>query len=277
MNQLTSNFSHPDGPLETAERPGRRCRTIAVASGKGGVGKTWLSITLAHALARKNKRVLLFDGDIGLANVDVQLGVAAKRDLGSVVAGRIGLREIVVRNAAEAGFDMVAGPSGSGSLSTLPPLHLDALLRELGELSRDYDFVIMDLGAGIDNTVRSLAARADTALVVTTVEPTALTDAYAFIKLMTLRNGGGDLRVVVNMTASESEGQTTYQTLRKACEGFLDIAPPLAGIVPADRKVAQSIRSQKPLLAVDPGSPAAIGINKLATELATRVAASPGP
>jgi flagellar biosynthesis protein FlhG len=264
MNELSTRFPASAG---SAGGPDRHCRTIAVASGKGGVGKTWLSITLAQALARKGKRVLLFDGDIGLANIDIQLGLSPQRDLGSVIAGRIGLREIVIRDAVASGIDVVAGPSGSGSLSALPPLHLDALLRELGEVSRDYNYVVMDLGAGIDNTVRSLAARADTSLVVTTAEPTSLTDAYAFIKLMTLRNGGGDLRVVVNMAANDAEGQTTYQTLGKACANFLDFVPPLAGIVPGDRKVAQCIRNQTPLFDLDPGAPAAIGVTNLAAEL----------
>lgn len=277
MNQLTPQLAHTIKPADTVKRPGTQCRTIAVASGKGGVGKTWLSISLSHALARKDKRVLLFDGDIGLANVDIQLGLAPKRDLGSVIAGRVGLREIVMRNASDTGFDAVTGPSGSGSLSTLPPLHLDALLRELTDVSASYDFVTMDLGAGIDNTVRSLAARADTALIVTTADPTALTDAYAFIKLLTLRNGGGDIRVVVNMASSEGEGQNTYQTLLKACENFLNIAPPLAGIVPVDRKVAQCIRSQKPLFELDPACPAAIGVTKLAAQLTAPVRADATP
>jgi flagellar biosynthesis protein FlhG len=269
MNELSPRYARSATPRPSRTPPGRPCRTIAVASGKGGVGKTWLSITLAHALARKGKRVLLFDGDIGLANIDIQLGLAPKRDLGSVLAGRVGLREIIVANAGDTGVDAITGPSGSGSLSTLPPLHLDALLRELGDVATAYDFVVMDLGAGIDNTVRSLAARADTALIVTNAEPTALTDAYAFIKLMKLRNGGGDLRIVVNTATSDSEGQNTYQTLLKACEGFLGIAPPLAGIVPADRKVTQAIRRQTALLTLDPGCPAAIGINAIAAGLAS--------
>jgi flagellar biosynthesis protein FlhG len=274
MNQLNPEIARTTGAPAGQTRRGGRCQTIAVASGKGGVGKTWLSITLAHTLARKGKRVLLFDGDIGLANVDIQLGLAPKRDLGSVVAGRVGLREVIVKNAGDTGFDAITGPSGSGSLSTLPPLHLDALMRELGNLAGAYDFVVMDLGAGIDNTVRSLAARADTALIVTTAEPTALTDAYAFIKLLTLRNGGGDVRIVVNMAANDSEGRTTYQALLKACEGFLDIAPPLAGIVPLDRKVPETIRTQAPLLDRHPGSPAAIGVNNLAAGLAVRLRAA---
>lgn len=276
MNHVNPSFTHSIRRDSVHKSPSSRCHSIAVASGKGGVGKTWLSITLAHALARKDKRVLLFDGDIGLANIDIQLGLAPKRDLASVVAGRLGLREVIVVNAGDTGIDVVTGPSGSGSLSTLPPLHLDALLRELDEIGSDYDYVVLDLGAGIDNTVRSIAARADTTLVITNAEPTALTDAYAFIKLLTLRNGGGDMRVVVNMAANDAEGQSTYRTLLKACEGFLDIRPPLAGIVASDRKVSETIRRQEPLLLRNPASPAAIGINALAANLLAPVGTENG-
>ena len=126
---------------------------LAVASGKGGVGKTWFSVTLAHALARMGKKVLLFDGDLGLANVDVQLGLMPKRDLNDVIRGRLGLDKVIQRYE-DGGFDIIAGRSGQASLSALPSQRLAHLRDQLIEVSDNYDIVIADLGAGVDRTVR---------------------------------------------------------------------------------------------------------------------------
>jgi len=125
---------------------------IAVASGKGGVGKTWFSITLSQALAREGKKVLLFDGDLGLANVDVQLGLMPKRDLNDVIRGRLGLDKII-QPFDDGGFDIVAGRSGQASLSALPSQRLVLLRDQLLEVSEKYDAVIVDLGAGVDRTL----------------------------------------------------------------------------------------------------------------------------
>src|ERR1700744_4041691 len=155
-----------------------RSNLIAVASGKGGVGKTWFSITLAHALALSGKKALLFDGDLGLANVDVQLGVTPKRDLGTFLAGQTTLGETASRYAP-GGFDIIAGRSGSGSLAHVAPSRLAALRSDLQILSTQYDYVIMDMGAGIERTVRSFATQDKFCFVVTTDERTAITDFYA--------------------------------------------------------------------------------------------------
>ncbi|MDH3474738.1 MAG: MinD/ParA family protein [Rhodospirillales bacterium] len=246
------------------------CRNmIAIASGKGGVGKTWLAITLTHALARAGHRALLFDGDLGLANVDIQLGLAPEHDLGGVLTGRYSLKQAATAYP-DGAFEVIAGRSGSGSLANLPADRLAELSGELARLAADYHRVVVDLGAGIERGVRHLAAQAGTCLVVTTDEPTALTDAYAFMKLMLTRDGAADLRVVVNMAASEKEGERTYGTLRKACESFLKVAPPLAGIIPRDDKVKDAIRSQTGLLTRHPNCAAARGVEQLARGLLPR-------
>ena len=144
---------------------------LAVASGKGGVGKTWFSISLSHAFALKKSNVLLFDADLGLANVDIQLGLMPQRDIGGVISGKLSLPQAKVR-FDQGNFDVVAGRSGSGNLAALPPAQLISLGDDLVELSKNYDQVIMDLGAGIDRTVRNLACRARTIIVIATTEPT---------------------------------------------------------------------------------------------------------
>ncbi|NUB16564.1 AAA family ATPase, partial [Azospirillum brasilense] len=196
--------------------PLRGANVIAVASGKGGVGKTWFSITLAHALTKMGKNSLLFDGDLGLANVDIQLGFQPKNDLGAVINGDVTLGRAAQRYT-EGGFDIIAGRSGSGTLAQLPSQRLSGLRNDLMELARRYDCVIMDMGAGVDRTVRTLSGPAGTTLVVTTDEPTSLTDAYAFIKLTHATNPTADLRVGVNRGRAVKAGGRPQGHTRKAC------------------------------------------------------------
>ncbi|MGB1076779.1 MAG: MinD/ParA family protein [Bdellovibrionales bacterium] len=236
---------------------------IAVASGKGGVGKTWFSITLAHALANEGKSVLLFDGDLGLANVDVQLGLMPKRDLNDVIRGRLSLDK-VTQTYEEGGFDIVAGRSGQASLSALPSQRLAYLRDQITDICSQYDVVLLDLGAGVDRTVRMLSAAATQTLLITTDEPTSLTDAYAFIKLGNAAGMSKKVSVVVNQASSVSEGEKTYKTLLKACENFLRLAPPIAGMIRLDPRVKESIRHQTPLLIRSPNTEAAEDVEKVA-------------
>ena len=250
-----------------ALHPAVRARNvISIASGKGGVGKTWVAITLAHALANAGKRSLLFDGDLGLANVDIQLGLMPRHDLGSVITGGVRMPEAVARYG-DGGFDILAGKSGSGALALLSSDRLMGVRDQLVDLAQRYDHVVMDLGAGIDNHVRVLAAASGRVLVVATDEPTSLTDAYAFIKVTVMQFPGTDIRILVNAAQSPREGRRTYETLRKACESFLNISPALAGVVRADPRVRESIRAQIPTLIRHPGSNAATDMERLATAL----------
>lgn len=245
-------------------------KLIAVASGKGGVGKTWFSITLAHALSLRGKKVLLFDGDLGLANVDVQLGLMAKRDINDVVEGNLSLAQAVEHYEA-GGFDVLAGRSGHGSLSAMPLPRLQELVEQIRMLLAQYDAIIIDLGAGIDRTVRFLSAAADTSFVVTTDEPTALTDAYALIKLSHAAGHADHIRVVVNLTGSEKEGTATYNTLAKACKNFLKISPPLLGVIRQDKRVREAIRAQTPFLTRSPTAETAQDVEKIADRVAAEI------
>ena len=238
---------------------------IAVASGKGGVGKTWLSISLAHALANTGKKVLLFDGDLGLANVDIQLGLVTEYDLASVILGRVPLTQTITKS--DYGFDVVAGRSGSGSLANVPLSRLQLIFDDLQLLSNQYDKVVIDLGAGVEKAVRLFAQNSGTLFVVCTDEPTSLTDAYAFIKIVSAENPNVDIQVIINNVGSIKEGERTYSTLLKACEGFLKISPPLAGIVRRDTHVRESIRAQKSILTAYPHADAAADILKIASKI----------
>lgn len=257
---------------ETKSAATGKGRLIAVASGKGGVGKTWFSITLSHALAQAGKKVLLFDGDLGLANIDVQLGLMAKRDLNDVIEGHLSLAH-VVEHYADGGFDIVAGRSGHGSLSSLPLERLNALLQQIRGIVPEYDAVIIDLGAGIDRTVRFITAATDATIVVTTDEPTALTDAYALIKLSHAAGHADNIKVVVNMTGDAKEGTATYNTLLKACKNFLKLTPPLLGVVRQDKRVREAIRAQTPYLTRSPNTDTAADIEKIARNVNAEILA----
>ncbi len=252
--------------LPIASRKGRNI--IIVSSGKGGVGKTWFAITLAHALSRAGRRTLLFDGDLGLANIDVQLGLSPKRDLGGVVSGRHAMRG-VISTVSDTGFDMISGQSGSGSLATMHQSRVAALRDDLIDIAADYDDVIIDLGAGLDQNVRMMTISKGRCLVVCTDEPTSMTDAYAFIKVTSLEHPSTDIRVVVNMAPSKNKGIRDYETLHKVCEKFLSLSPALAGVVRRDNHVRESIRSQTAMLTRHPNSIAALDVENIADRLVT--------
>ncbi len=245
---------------------GRAGRMIVVASGKGGVGKTWFSISLAQALARQGRRVLLADADLGLANIDVQLGIQPDHDLSAVLAGKMTAME-AASSIPDAGFDVLAGRSGSGALASLSAAALDAFLAALHDACAHWQDVVVDLGAGLDAAQRRIAAAADLLLVIATEEPTSLTDAYAVLKLHGHDNPAGVSRIIVNMADDKAGGMRTYEALRRAAGAFLKRDIPLAGIIRRDLKVREAIRHQAPLLTRHPSAPAAVEIEAIAKAL----------
>lgn len=276
MSEMIAERKNEEIPAAPVFRRGKNI--IAVASGKGGVGKTWFSITLSHALAKAGKKVLLFDGDLALANVDIQIGIMPKRDMTDVIRGRMGLDKVIHRYE-EGGFDIIAGRSGNGLLASLPAQHLTALRDQLLEVAEHYDAVIIDLGAGMDRSMFLLCAAATRILMVLNEESTSLTDSYAIIKRGNATGLSKRISIVVNQANNMLDGEKTYNTIKKACENFLKMTPPLAGIIRADARVKDAIRHQTPILIRSPNADAAEDAQKIAQvvirELAeTRKAAS---
>lgn len=220
---------------------------IVVASGKGGVGKTCLAIGLSQALAESGQRVALVDGDLGLANVDVQLGLDPRRDLSDVLAGRCTAQAALLRHPA--GFALLPGRSGSAALAALDGAALRGFVGSLRALPMDW--LVLDLGAGIGAAQRGLAAAADLLLVIATEEPTSLTDAYAVLKLHHRDAPEGEAGLVVNMAAQPAR---VHAALDAACRSFLGQGVPLLGAVRRDPRVASAIRAQSPLLTRHPNT-----------------------
>jgi flagellar biosynthesis protein FlhG len=236
---------------------------IAIASGKGGVGKTFFSISLATALAQNKRRVLLFDGDLGLANVDIQMGVVPQSDVGLLLREDVDPLSLVEHDK-ETGVDFLAGPSGSDTYANLNAGELALLGKKLEKLRHHYDDVIFDLSAGVSKTVSILASSADQILMVFTPDPTSLTDAYACVKVFHQKKVSDRVRLVVNVALDRVQAAKTCDTLLRACQTFLQIKPPYLGFIPRDSHVTMAIRAQKPLLLHAPNCAAAQAVRDIA-------------
>ncbi len=241
---------------------------VTVASGKGGVGKTWFATTLCHALSQRGKKALLFDCDFGLANIDIQLGLIPEHDLGQVISNEIALEQAIYpKSKSGLSFDVISGQSGSGALASLKIDRLIDMGARICNLAQHYDYTILDLGAGVENSVMTLARASDKVIVVITADPTSLTDAYAFIKLHNMRNNDADIEIVVNMAEDQNEGRRAFEKIQKVCQNFLNISPTLLGIINRDKHVANAIRAQLPLLSRYPQSIAGGNVIEIAKKL----------
>ncbi len=248
-------------------------RLTAIGSGKGGTGKTFLTLSLAQAFADLGERVLVCDADLGLSNTAVQLGLAHGGDLPALLSGTLGLlKDAVVRVniPPHAGFDLLAAPAGVGSLAdadTATAEKLTALLKR----ASGYDRVLIDLGAGVGAAVMTLAAHADDTLVLATSDPASLTDAYVFVKLMLKRTGGRAPSIVVNLASGAGDAKRTADALLRSAQVFLNASPAYLGYVPHDPHAAEAIRRQMMLCALYPQSPAVAAIAALTGALGAQL------
>jgi len=237
-------------------------RVIAVTSGKGGVGKTTVAINLAIALARRQKRVLLMDADLGLANVDVMLGLRTTRTLADVLAGHCTLPEILLEGPA--GIQIAPAASGIRRMAELPRSEQAGIVHAFSDVAQDVDWLVVDTPAGIAETGLGFAAAAQEQLVVVRNEPASIADAYAVIKVLHQEYGRRRFRILVNMVRHPQEGMALYEKLLSVTERFLQVSLDLVGTIPDDQTVRQSIQRCRAVLDLNPGCEAGQAFKKLA-------------
>jgi len=254
--QATSTIRPPDAG------PPKRARTVAITSGKGGVGKSTVSVNLAVQLARMGRRVVLLDADLGTANDDVLCNVMPGCHLAHVVAGRKSLKDAIVE--APGGFGLIPGASGLARMAALSKAQRQRLMQQMAQLEAEADLLLIDTGAGVSPNVLSFLVAADEVLVLTTSEPTSVTDAYAVIKTLSQQVNGLQLRLLVNMIGDEAEARGVARRIGRVCDQFLGVSCPFAGHVVSDRRVADSVRQRQPLVLGDREAAAARCIRQLA-------------
>ncbi len=245
----------------------KQIKVIAVTGGKGGVGKTNLTLNTAIACAKQGKKVMVLDADLGLANVDVMLGLRVERNLSHVLRGDCTLDEILVTGPY--GIKIAPATSGTKSMTELSNQEHAGLIRAFGELRTPIDMLIVDTAAGISDMVVSFSRAAQDVMLVVCDEPTSLTDAYALIKILNREHGVFKFKVVANMVRSEREGKELFSKLSKVTTRFLDVALELSAIVPFDENVRKAVRKQSAIVEAYPSSPASIAIKHLAETMIT--------
>jgi len=247
--------------LESLTRP---VRVIAVTGGKGGVGKTSVAVNLATALSQRGRRVVLLDGDLGMANADVLLGLSPPYTLAHVLAGERTLEEVLV--STPQGFQLLPAASGSTDLAQLSAEEHLGLVRAFSTLPLQLDTLIVDTAPGLAHGVLQFSQAAQHVLVVLCDEPASLTDAYALVKVLSRKHGVSRFFVLTNQTRGERSGEQLFERFARVSARFLDVTLEFAGEIPADEAVRRSVREQRTVLDGYPASPAARAFKKLAAQ-----------
>lgn len=247
----------------------RNARVLSVTSGKGGVGKTSVSVNLAIQLSQMGRRVVVFDADFGLANIEIMLGVRPKYNLADVMYRGKSIEDIITYGPAGIGF--ISGGSGINELSNLSREQVFSLITHLEDLDRMADIIIVDTGAGISDAVLEFVAASDEVLLVATPEPTSITDAYALLKTLNRRFSYKSEKTVVRMIANQVQGEQEatelFEKLGVVVEKFLDIDVEFLGSVPYDKNMQKAVMRQTPVSIGSPDSNAARALKRLAAEI----------
>lgn len=250
---------------EQIQGKGRQTRLITIASGKGGVGKSNFAVNLAIALADCRQKVILLDADMGMANIDVILGLSPQYNLAHVIAGEKSISEVVYDGPK--GLKVIPGGTGMYELANLQDWQIDSFLNKLSHLDGTADFFLVDSSAGISKSVLSFALSADEIIIITTPEITALTDAYGIIKTIRQQNFKGYIKVVVNRVSSGVEAAAVYNKLKVAANRFLKSSIEFLGSIREDPAVPQALKEQNPFVLSYPHSPVARDVFTIAAAI----------
>ncbi|EPE37706.1 MinD/ParA family protein [Candidatus Photodesmus anomalopis] len=257
IRDQASGLRHLARPLST--------KVIAVTGGKGGVGKSNITLGLAICMARQGKKVMVFDADLGLANIDVMLGIRPKLNLGHVLIGKCTLKDAVIEGPY--GIKIIPATSGTRSMTELSHTQHVGLIRAFSTLEEEIEILLIDTAAGISDMVISFSRAAQNVLVVVCDEPTSITDAYALIKLLSREHQVQRFKVVANMLRSYREGRELFSKLTLVTQRFLNVSLDFVACIPLDDKVRQSVKKQKIVVDAFPRSPAALAITALANKI----------
>jgi flagellar biosynthesis protein FlhG len=262
-----SDQKTPAAELDQADglrrmRQAKPVKVIAVTGGKGGVGKTNISANLAVAMSLLGRRVMLLDGDLGLANVDVLFGLQPQASIAEVVRGERSLEDVIVTGPA--GVMVVPGASGLSEMANLSTAQHAGIVNAFSELTTDLDVLVVDTPAGISDLVLRFSEAANEVVVVVCDEPTSITDAYAVIKVLSRERGVSRFRIVTNMTREAGHGTTLFEKLIRVTDKFLQVSIDHAGSIPYDDRVWRAVQLQTPFVTAFPTSTAAAALKQLA-------------
>jgi len=251
--------------VKKADNQGNGLRILAVTSGKGGVGKTNVVVNLAISLAKTGKRVMILDADLGLANIDVLMGLVPKFTLYEVLRGEKLLDDIILTGP----YDLKVLPGGSGiqELANLDYYQRERLISALRTFESDVDFLIIDTGAGISRNVLAFISAADEVCVVLTPEPTSITDAYGLIKILSKFKLHDEVSLIVNMVANSTEANQTVNKIQTVANNFLQINVKQLGYISQDLSVGKAVRKQQPFAQLYPKAKATNDINQIAQKI----------